>query len=141
MSDFEEFKQYISIADQLFETMTPEQILECLRMLALHLADYRSRFGEIPKQDLLDLAGATEPHRRSRPAAKGQHATASRILSVGARRMGRRGCASTLGVPLRQHPSTGAAPSSLTPRASSLLARPGSSVRSTGRSSRMRRRW
>jgi len=40
--------------------MTPDQILECLRMLALHLADYWSRFGEIPKQDLLDLAGATE---------------------------------------------------------------------------------
>ena len=40
--------------------MTPDQILECLRMLALHLADYRSRFGEIPRRDLLDLAGATE---------------------------------------------------------------------------------
>jgi hypothetical protein len=40
--------------------MTPEQLAECLRLLALHIADYRSRFGEIPGQDLLDLLGATE---------------------------------------------------------------------------------
>jgi hypothetical protein len=60
MSDFDEFKSYRDLADHLYEAMTPDQILECLRMLALHLADYRSRFGEIPKQDLLDLAEATE---------------------------------------------------------------------------------
>ncbi len=60
MGALEEFKSYCALADQLIEAMTPEQIVECLRMLALHLADYRSRFGEIPRQDLLDLAGATE---------------------------------------------------------------------------------
>jgi hypothetical protein len=38
---------------------TPEQLADCLRILALHLGDYRLRFGEIPGQDLLDLAGAT----------------------------------------------------------------------------------
>ena len=29
-------------------------------MLALHVAEYRSRFGEIPRQDLLKLLGVTE---------------------------------------------------------------------------------
>jgi hypothetical protein len=29
-------------------------------MLALHLVDYRFRFGDIPRQDVLDLLGATE---------------------------------------------------------------------------------
>jgi hypothetical protein len=29
-------------------------------MLAFHLAGYRSRFGETPRQDPLDLVGATE---------------------------------------------------------------------------------
>ncbi len=56
MSDFDEFKSYYALADQLMGAMTPEQLADCLRILALHLADYRSRFGEIPKQDLLDLA-------------------------------------------------------------------------------------
>jgi hypothetical protein len=60
MSDLDEFKSYCDLTDQLYEAMTPDQVLECLRMLAIHLADYRSRFGEIPRQDLLDLAGATE---------------------------------------------------------------------------------
>ncbi len=60
MTDLDEFKSYCALADQLFEAMTPDQVLECLRMLALHLADYRSRFGQIPRQDLLELAGANE---------------------------------------------------------------------------------
>ena len=60
MTDLDEFKSYCDLADQLFKAMTPDQILECLRMLALHLADYRLRFGQIPRQDLLELAGATE---------------------------------------------------------------------------------
>jgi len=40
--------------------MSPEQILECLRMVALHLADYRLRFGIVERRDLLELVGATE---------------------------------------------------------------------------------
>jgi hypothetical protein len=60
MSDFTDFKSYYALADQLIATMTREQLRDCLRILALHLADYRHRFGEIPRQDLLDLLGATE---------------------------------------------------------------------------------
>ncbi len=37
----------------------PEQLGDCLRILALHLADYRLRFGEIPGQDFLVLLGTT----------------------------------------------------------------------------------
>ena len=36
MTDFEEFKQ---LSDRLIQAMTPEQVLECLRAVALHLAD------------------------------------------------------------------------------------------------------
>jgi len=59
-SDFDEFKQYYALADKLYEMMTSEQILECMRMLALHLADYRLRFGAVERRDLLELVGATE---------------------------------------------------------------------------------
>ena len=45
MTDFDDFKQYYALADKLYEMMSPDQILETLRMLALHLADYRARFG------------------------------------------------------------------------------------------------
>ncbi len=96
MTDLDDFKSYCDLADQLYEAMTPEQILDCLRILALHLVDYRSRFEVIPKQDLLDLAGATELTRRARPTAEGRHANTGGLPGVGAAWMGRRGCANPL---------------------------------------------
>ncbi len=57
MSDFDEFKSYYALADKLMATMTPEQLADCLRILALHVGDYRLRFGEIPGQDFLALLG------------------------------------------------------------------------------------
>ena len=41
--------------------MTSEQRADCLRILALHLGDYRLRIGEIPGQDFLALLGTTRP--------------------------------------------------------------------------------
>ena len=60
MSDLDEFKSYYALADQLMQAMTPEQLADCLRILALHLGDYRLRFGEIPGQDFLALLGTTK---------------------------------------------------------------------------------
>ncbi len=60
MSDFDEFKSYYALPDKLMAAMTPEQLADCLRVLALHLGDYRTRFGEIPGQDFLGLLGTTE---------------------------------------------------------------------------------
>jgi hypothetical protein len=40
--------------------MTAEQLADCLRILTLHVGDYRLRFGEIPGQDLLGLLGTSE---------------------------------------------------------------------------------
>jgi hypothetical protein len=51
VSDFDEFKSYYSLADQPMAAMTPDQLTDCLRVLALHVGDYRIRFGEIPGQD------------------------------------------------------------------------------------------
>jgi len=59
-TDFDEFKSYCALANQLIDAMSKEQVSECLRIVAVHLADYRSRFGEIPKPDLLELAATTE---------------------------------------------------------------------------------
>jgi len=59
VSDIDEFKSYYALADKLMAAMTSEQLADCLRILALHLGDYRLRFGEIPGQHLLALLGAT----------------------------------------------------------------------------------
>ena len=60
MSDFDEFKSYYALADKLMAAMTPEQLADCLRILAFHIGDYRLRFGKIPGQDLLALLGTTK---------------------------------------------------------------------------------
>ena len=49
-----------AVADKLYEMMAPEQILETLRMLVVHVADYRLRFGVVERRDLLELVGAME---------------------------------------------------------------------------------
>ena len=59
-SDFDEFKSYCALANQLIDAMSKEQVAECLHVMAVHLAEYQRRFGGIPRQDLLQLAGATE---------------------------------------------------------------------------------
>src|SRR5262245_23369807 len=58
--EFERFKSYCTLANQLIDAMDKEQVAECLRVMAVHLAEYQRRFAEIPRQDLLELAGATE---------------------------------------------------------------------------------
>jgi len=60
MSDLDQFKSYYAVANQLIESMPKEQLADCLRLLAVYVAEYRSEFGEIPKQYLLELLGATE---------------------------------------------------------------------------------
>jgi hypothetical protein len=60
MSYIHEFKSYAALADQLIDAMSKEQVAECLRVMSVHLAEYERRFGQIPRPDLLELAGATE---------------------------------------------------------------------------------
>lgn len=54
----QEFKTYCMLSDRLIRELTKDQVAECARMLALHVADYRQRFGEIPHSALLTSAGA-----------------------------------------------------------------------------------
>ena len=60
MSDFAEFKQCYSLADKLVNELTKEQLAEAARMMAVHLADYVQRFGDIPQSDLLSQLGTAK---------------------------------------------------------------------------------
>jgi hypothetical protein len=62
MADLSEFQQYDKLADALIENSTKEQLAECARLLALNLAHYQGKFGEIPLEDTLALLGTTEPN-------------------------------------------------------------------------------
>ena len=56
VNTFDQFESYAAVADQLIAELSKAQLAECARMLALHVADYRRQFGEIPHTDLLRLA-------------------------------------------------------------------------------------
>ena len=48
MADLSSFQQYYRLADILIEQASKEQLAECARLLALNLAHYQGRFGEMP---------------------------------------------------------------------------------------------
>lgn len=62
MADLTEFQQYYKLADKLIEGSTKEQLAECARLLALNLAHYQGKYGEMPLEDTLAVLDATEPN-------------------------------------------------------------------------------
>lgn len=62
MSDLSTFEQYYKLADQLIEKSSKEDIAECARLLALNVAHYQSKFGELPLDEALAMIGMTEPN-------------------------------------------------------------------------------
>jgi hypothetical protein len=83
VSDFDEFKAYYALADELMRSMTREQLADCLRVLALHVGDYRLRFGEIPGQDLLGLLGTSKiSDAQARMLREGMEVLVGHLASV-----------------------------------------------------------
>jgi hypothetical protein len=62
MADLSDFQQYYRLADALIANASKEQLAECARLLALNLAHYQGKFGEMPLDDTLAVLGATEPN-------------------------------------------------------------------------------
>jgi hypothetical protein len=57
LSDLDRFKQYYHLAAQLIEVSSKEELAELARLLALHIAHYRSRYGEVPVEALFSHLG------------------------------------------------------------------------------------
>jgi hypothetical protein len=53
MADLSDFQQYYKLADFLIEESSEEQLAECARLLALNLAHYQAKFGEISLDESL----------------------------------------------------------------------------------------
>jgi hypothetical protein len=62
MADLSDFQQYYRLSDILIEQASKEQLAECARLLALNLAHYQGKFGEMPLEDTLAILDATEPN-------------------------------------------------------------------------------
>ncbi len=62
MSDLSTFKQYYNLADQLIENSSKDDIAETARLLAMNLAHYQSKYGELPLEETLAMIGVAEPN-------------------------------------------------------------------------------
>jgi hypothetical protein len=71
MADLSEFKQYYLLADRLIEESSKEDLAECARVLALNVAHYQGKFGEIPLEETLAILDASEPNEEQAAILRG----------------------------------------------------------------------
>ncbi len=62
MADLSLFVEYNKLADMLIAQATKEQIAECARLLALNVAHYQMKFGELPLEGTLALLDTDKPN-------------------------------------------------------------------------------
>ena len=61
MNRLAHFKELYYLADKLIGELTKDQLAEVTRLLALHVARYAQRYGNIPSTNVMDLLGVVEP--------------------------------------------------------------------------------
>ena len=52
---FTKFASYLAASDALVEQATKEEVAEVARVLALHVAHYRQRYGDVPIEESLEM--------------------------------------------------------------------------------------
>lgn len=62
MSDLKAFAQYYKLADRLIEKVSKEDLAECARLMALNIAHYQSKYGELPLDETLAMLGIPQPN-------------------------------------------------------------------------------
>ena len=62
MSGISMFAQYNRLADQLIEKSSKEDIAEVARLLALNVAHYQAKYGELPLDETLAMINMDKPN-------------------------------------------------------------------------------
>jgi len=62
MSALSTFAQYNKLADQIIEKVSKDDLAECARLLALNVAHYEAKYGELPLDETLAMIGMTMPN-------------------------------------------------------------------------------
>ena len=60
MPDLSRVEQYIALADKLVQLADKEELAECGRILAMNLAHYKMKYGELPQDDGMFMADLGE---------------------------------------------------------------------------------
>lgn len=62
MADLQSFGEYMKVEAELMKLATKEDVLEAARLLALNLAHYELKYGEIPLDDVLATLATNHPN-------------------------------------------------------------------------------
>lgn len=62
MADLTKFAQYYKLADQLIEKVSKEDLAECARLMALNVAHYQAKYGELPLDETLAMINMDKPN-------------------------------------------------------------------------------
>ena len=62
MSEMSHFKKYLDLADQLIAFASKDNLAECARVLAINIAHYESKFGQLPLDETLEMSYEDEPN-------------------------------------------------------------------------------
>lgn len=62
MADLSLFDQYNKLAIQLIDQSSKDQLAECAQLLAMNLAHYQGKYGEIPLEETLASLEAGVPN-------------------------------------------------------------------------------
>jgi len=62
MSALSTFAQYNKLADQLIEKVSKDDLAECARLLALNVAHFETKYGELPLDETLAMIRMTKPN-------------------------------------------------------------------------------
>lgn len=60
MPDLTKLEQYMSLVDRLVQLADKEDLAECARLLAMNVAHYEMKYGDLPLQDRLAMTYADE---------------------------------------------------------------------------------
>ena len=58
LPDFERFKQYYRLIEMMIKEVEKEVLAEAARILAMNVAHYRSKYGELPLEESIALLHA-----------------------------------------------------------------------------------
>lgn len=62
MATLLELSHYYNLADQLIEKATKQEIAETARLLAVNLAHYKMKYGELPLDETLAMIAIEKPN-------------------------------------------------------------------------------
>ncbi len=57
------FQQYLELSDRLVRIADKEQVAECARLLALNVAHYQMKYGELPLDETLAMIAMDKPNQ------------------------------------------------------------------------------